>query len=387
MEVASQPLTYNKKNPFLSRLTEKRLLNTEGSGKETRHFVVDISGSGITYTCGDSLGIYPNNAPEAVAELLEALGCSGEETVKLARSDIECSLKEALAQHLALAAPTKQFLSALQEKAEDSKEQTRLQDLLSPESTEATKAYLAEREFIDLLQEFPSARFNPQDFVDKLKKLVPRLYSIASSPVVYPEAVHLTVAIVRYETRQRQRIGVCSTYLADRVPLNQSVLPVYVATSAFGLPKDTSKDVIMVGPGTGVAPFRAFIQERAACGANGRNWLFFGDWRRNNDYLYGEEWEAHLKKGVLHRLDLAFSRDQEQKVYVQHRMIEKGAELWDWLQNGAYFYVCGDAKRMAPDVDQALHTIAEQHGGLSPEEAQLFIRQLKKDKRYQRDVY
>ena len=388
MEAASQSSSpYTKQKPFLARLTEKRLLNKEGSGKETRHFVVDISRSGLAYTCGDSLGVYPVNAPEAVVELLQALRCTGDELVKAPRGDVELPFREVLLRHLSLASPTKKFLYSLKDKVTDAGEKASLERLLTPESAAETKAFLAEREFIDLIEAFPSARFTPQTFVGELKKLVPRLYSIASSPVVYPEAVHLTVSIVRYETNQRRRIGVCSTYLADRVPLHEPVLPIYIAPSAFGLPPDDSKDIIMVGPGTGVAPFRAFIQDRAARGARGRNWLLFGDWRRDCDYLYREEWEQYLRQSILNRLDLAFSRDQEYKVYVQHRMLENGAELWKWLQGGAYFYVCGDAKRMAPDVDQALHTIANQHGGLSFEAAQAFVRQLKKDRRYQRDVY
>jgi sulfite reductase (NADPH) flavoprotein alpha-component len=223
--------------------------------------------------------------------------------------------------------------------------------------------------------------------VENFRRLMPRLYSISSSPAKYPEEIHLTVAVVRYETNGRTREGVCSTYLADRARLNQPDLPVFVANSHFGLPADDNIPVIMVGPGTGVAPFRSFVMDRATRGAKGPNWLFFGDQRRSADFLYESEWNEWQKSGVLTRLDLAFSRDQEQKIYVQDRMRENGAELWKWISAGAYFYVCGDAKRMAKDVDAALHEIIAQHGGMTPEAAIEFVKQLKKAERYQRDVY
>jgi sulfite reductase (NADPH) flavoprotein alpha-component len=216
---------------------------------------------------------------------------------------------------------------------------------------------------------------------------MPRLYSIASSAKVTPNEVHLTVAIVRYETNGRQRVGVASTFLADRAALGATPVPVFVSHSHFGVPEDSARDCIMVGPGTGIAPFRAFVQERAAAGATGRNWLFFGDQRRATDFLYEEEWAAWQQQGKLARLDVAFSRDQAQKIYVQDKMRENAAELWAWLKGGAHFYVCGDAKRMAKDVDAALHEIIAQQGGLDAAQAAEFVKQMKKDKRYQRDVY
>ena len=389
MITATEDQVYDKKNPFKAQLNEKRLLNKEGSAKETLHFVVDLAGSGLTYTCGDSLGVFPTNAPEAVTELLRALRFKGDEEVTLPRSEEKVSIKEAFTHRLSLAGPTKKFLELLESKVTDPVEKAKLEHLLvmGKVSPDQLKAHLAEREFIDLIEEFPSASFSPQEFVASLKKLVPRLYSIASSPVVYPKEIHLTVAVVRYETNQRQRIGVCSTYLSDRCPIGEPNLPVFVSSSHFGLPEDEAKDIIMVGPGTGIAPFRAFVQERAALGSQGRSWLFFGDQHREFDFLYGDEWEKYLEEGKLNRLDLAFSRDQEHKIYVQDRMIEKGADLWEWLQSGAFFYVCGDAKRMASDVDQALHQIIEKHGNMSQEDAQAFVKQLKKEKRYLRDVY
>ncbi len=378
---------YNKDNPFLARLKENRILNKPGSGKETRHFVVDISGSGLTYTAGDSLGVFPQNAGSEVDALLSALGMSGEETVNLARVDEPMGLREALTSRLSLAGPTKKTLEAFLERATEAGERAQLEALLKPEAREQMMEFLANREFVDLVEEFRSARFSAQEFADLLRRLMPRLYSIASSPEVYPEEIHLTVAVVRYKTNERNRLGVCSTCLSERFPLHEQAVPVFVASSHFGVPADEAADAIMVGPGTGVAPFRAFLQERVAKKSSGRNWLFFGDQRRASDYLYEEEFEDFRAKGHLAHLDLAFSRDQAEKIYVQHRMLEKGAELWDWIRRGAYFYVCGDAKRMAKDVDAALHAIVAREGKMSEAEAADYVKAMKKEKRYLRDVY
>jgi sulfite reductase (NADPH) flavoprotein alpha-component len=238
-----------------------------------------------------------------------------------------------------------------------------------------------------LLAEFPSAKLTPQEFTDHLRRLMPRLYSIASSPKLYPAEVHLTVATVRYTTNHRERVGVCSTFLADRVHAGATPVPVFVSNSHFGVPDDGARDMIMVGPGTGIAPFRAFLQERVATAAKGRHWVFFGEQHRATDYIYEEEWAAWLAQGQLTRIDTAFSRDQIVKVYVQDRMRENAAELWNWIQNGANFYVCGDAKRMAKDVDQTLHDIIAGQGRMDVAAAADYVKQMKKDKRYQRDVY
>lgn len=390
MSGASNESPYSKTNPFPARITENRLLNAEGSAKETRHFIVDIAGSGLSYTVGDSLGIFPTNPPAEVTELLTALGASGDEMVSPAMLKLEqpITLWDALMHRLALAGPTPKLLKALLEKVTDPAEKAHLEDLLNPDNKDALKHWLDQRHYIDVLLEFPSAKLEAQELVDLQRKLMPRLYSIASSPRLSPDGVHLTVAIVRYETNHRERVGVCTTFMADRVHVGETPVPVFVASSHFGLPEDhADTDLIMVGPGTGIAPFRAFVQERAGQGGKGRNWVFFGDQHEATDYLYREEWEGYVAAGDVDRLDLAWSRDQEEKVYVQDKMREHGAELWAWLQGGAQFYVCGDAKRMAKDVDQALHDIACQHGGLSDEAATAFMKQLKKDKRYQRDVY
>jgi len=379
--------TYSKDHPFPARVTENRLLNKPGSAKETRHFAVEIAGSGLHYKAGDSLGVYPSNRPADVAEILELLGATGDEPVMLPKATAPIALREALTSKLALAGPTRRIVETLAAKATDGGEKARLDGLLAPEAKEVLAAYLDEREFVDLLAEFRSARLTPQEFVDHLRRLMPRLYSIASSPRVHPSEIHLTVAVVRYATNGRERAGVCSTFLADRVAVGTTPTPVFVSHSHFGPPEDGSRDAIMVGPGTGIAPFRAFVQDRVAAGATGRNWVFFGDQKQATDFLYAEEWERYVAAGQVTRLDTAFSRDQINKVYVQDRMREQGAELWAWLQAGAYFFVCGDAKRMAKDVDTALHDIIADKGGMSAQAAIDYVKQMKKDKRYQRDVY
>lgn len=380
---------YSKDRPFPARLSDNRLLTKPGSGKETRHFVVDLRGSGLHYKAGDSLGVFPSNRPAEVAELLRRLGADGSEPVSPAMLKLAAPipLREALTDRLALAKPTRKIVETLAGKATDAGEKAKLTGLLAPESKEVLAGLLEQREFADLLAEFPSARLTPQELVDHLRKLMPRLYSIASSSKVHPSDVHLTVAVVRYETNHRERVGVCSTFLADRAQVGATPVPVFVSDSHFGPPADGAKDCIMVGPGTGIAPFRAFVQDRAAAGATGRNWIFFGDQKRATDFLYEEEWTEFLAKKQLARLDTAFSRDQLLKVYVQDRMRENAAELWAWLKGGAHVYVCGDAKRMAKDVDTALHDIVADQGRMTVEEAAEFVKQLKKDKRYQRDVY
>jgi len=381
---------FSKDNPFPAKIVENRLLNRPGSAKETRHLVVDIGGSGLSYKVGDSLGIFATNRSSEVAEILQRLGATGDEPVSpvMLKLAAPIPLREALTARLALAGPTAKILNTFLARTADPAEKARLESLLKPEAKEQLTAYLDEREYVDLLAEYPGARLTPQEFVDHLRKLMPRLYSIASSPKPYPTQVHLTVAIVRYQTNGRDRVGVCSTFMSDRVQVNVTPVPTFVSHSHFGLADDhATKDVIMVGPGTGIAPFRAFVQERVAVGATGRNWVFFGDQKQSTDFLYEDEWKDYLAKGQVSRLDLAWSRDQAAKVYVQDKMRANAAELWAWLQGGASFYVCGDAKRMAKDVDVALHEIVAQQGGMSPEQAVEYVKQLKKDKRYQRDVY
>ncbi|MSU19219.1 MAG: sulfite reductase subunit alpha [Lacunisphaera sp.] len=388
MHISAPPLSaYTKDNPLPAKLLENRVLNKDGSSKDTRHLVVDIAGSGLTYHVGDSLGIFASNRPQIVEELIELMGFTGNEPVIPQRMTAAISLREALTDKLSLAGPTKKILETFAAKTADPKEQAQLASLLAADAAEAREAFLEQREYIDLIEEFPGVKLGAQELVDHLRRLMPRLYSIASSPVLHPSQVHLTVAPVRYESNGRRRYGVCSTFLADRVTRRKTSIPVFVAESHFGLPEDLTKDIIMVGPGTGVAPFRAFTQERVATQATGRNWLFFGDQHEATDYLYAEEWKNLLTAGKLARVDLAFSRDQARKVYVQDRMREAAAELWSWIKGGAHFYVCGDAHRMAKDVDLALHQIISEQGGLDVAQAAEYVKLMKKEKRYQRDVY
>jgi sulfite reductase (NADPH) flavoprotein alpha-component len=386
----SDPATtsvYSKDNPFPARVLENRLLNGPGSAKETRHIVVGMAGSGLHYKAGDSLGVFPSNRPEEVEQILAALGANGSEPVMLPKAAVPVLFGEALSSKLALAGPTRRIVETLSARASDPSEKARLDGLLAPESKELLASWLHEREFIDLLAEFPSARIQPQELVDHMRRLMPRLYSIASSPKVHPVEIHLTVAITRYRSNGRERVGVCTTFLADRVAVGDTPTPVFVSHSHFAPPEDPSRDTVMVGPGTGIAPFRAFLQDRAAAGAKGRNWLFFGDQKRATDFLYEEDWNRWTKEGVLTRIDTAFSRDQLDKIYVQDRMRENAAELWAWVKAGANFYVCGDAKRMAKDVDVALHDVIAGQGGMDPAQAAEYVKHMKKEKRYQRDVY
>lgn len=352
----------------------------EGSEKDTRHFELSLEGSNLQYEAGDSLGIFPKNDPELVDGILKQLGFSGDEEVPTPNGSM-ASLRQALLENYILTEPSKQLLEAIA--AKDSSA-TFLKDLLDPTVKTELDRYLWGRDILDPLMEFESVRFAPSEFVKLLRKLQPRLYSIASSQKVYPLSVHLTVAVVYYESYNRLRRGVCSTFLAERA----QTIPVFVHSAKhFHLPEDPDASLIMVGPGTGVAPFRAFLQERKATGAKGRNWLFFGEQHAASFFLYQEEFKAFQSEGILTRLNTAFSRDQDFKIYVQHRMLENAEEIYHWLESGAYFYVCGDAARMAKDIDIALHSIVEKSGGKTTEEAREYIETLKKAKRYRRDVY
>lgn len=378
MSTSTNPNIPTKDNPYASKLLLNRLM-TKGSDKETRHFELSLQDSGLDYLPGDSLGVLPTNCEEVVGDLLTTVGLSGEETVEIGEESLV--LKDALMNRLACTVLSKIQIKKFNEIAQSEK----LADLLQIANKQDLVDYMWGRELIDLFLEFPQAEISAQDFVGLLRPMPPRLYSIASSLSAHAEEVHLTVAVVRYEGHERKRKGVCSSYLAERIG---STIPCYLHPNKnFKLPDDPSTPIIMVGPGTGIAPFRAFIEERQATGATGKNWLFFGDRSQKTDYLYSDEWESYQKIGILHELDLAWSRDQAEKVYVQHKMLEKKAELWNWLKNGAVFYVCGDASRMAKDVDQALRTIAQEQGSMSEEEAGVWIKGLQKERRYLKDVY
>jgi sulfite reductase (NADPH) flavoprotein alpha-component len=355
--------TYSRSNPFSARLVTNRVLNAPWSAKETRHFEIAIEG--LTYEVGDALGVIPANCPQLVDEILSTLGGSGDE-----------SLRKSLLQDYDVTKISQLLIVALAERSGDE----HLKKLASPTVNGELKKFLWGREVIDLLLAYPHVKWTPTEFVKCLKKLQPRLYSISSSPKAHSKQVHLTISTVRYESLGRARKGVCSSFLADRV-CQSTPLPVFVHTNKnFRLPQDSTRPLIMVGPGTGIAPFRAFLHDRRASGAKGKTWLFFGDQHEETDFLYRDELQDFLRNGTLTRLTTAFSRDQADKIYVQHRMLEHAPELFQWLQDGAYFYVCGDATRMAKDVDSALHQII-------PEAAVEYVKRLRDEKRYLRDVY
>jgi sulfite reductase (NADPH) flavoprotein alpha-component len=357
-------------------------LNAAGSAKDTRHFEISLDSSALKYEAGDALGVLPTNCPELTAEILKALNCSGDEPVR-GRDSSDVPLRDALMAHYEVTRIPMPLLKAMAERTGDAS----LTELTLPAANGALTNFLRGRDVLDLLQAHPSVRFAPGELAGLLRKLPPRLYSISSSPKAHPGEVHLTVNVVRYESLSRVRKGVCSTFLADRVEPT-AVVPVFVHTNRnFRPPEDSGKAMIMIGPGTGVAPFRAFLEERRAVGASGKNWMFFGDQRAASDFLYRAELESFLAQGTLTRLDTAFSRDQAEKIYVQHRMREQAKELFRWLEEGAHLYVCGDASRMARDVDAALHEIIQSQGSLTPEQATDYVAKLKTQKRYQRDVY
>jgi sulfite reductase (NADPH) flavoprotein alpha-component len=372
---------YNRTNPFPGKLTVNRSLCGEGSDKDTRHFEIDLSGWGLSYEVGDSMTVWATNDPTLVDEILKAICASGDEKVKSPKG--ETTLREALLRDCRITQTTPKFLKMIAERASAA---PLITELLDPERKEDLDRYLWGMEVIDFLLEHPSIKISPQDFVDVLAKLQPRLYSIASSLKAHPDQVHFTIDVVRYTSHGRQRGGVCSTFLAERA--DNVAVPVFPNVSKFRLPEDGNTPIIMIGPGTGIAPFRAYLQERQAVGAKGKNWLFFGSQKSACNYFYREEFDEMQKDGFLTRLDLAWSRDQEKKVYVQDKMMENAAEIWKWLDGeGAHFFVCGDARRMAKDVDAALRKIVADHGGKDPDAANEYVEKLKSDKRYKRDVY
>jgi sulfite reductase (NADPH) flavoprotein alpha-component len=359
----------------MARLTENYSLSGPGSNKDTRHVVVHLGDSGIAYAPGDSLGVVPRNFTHTVDDLLPRLGL-----------EPLLALRDVLINQYTLNRVSKKFVKALLEKLPEGSKKVALAEIVGNE--EAFNDFVYTRDYTDVLTEYP-ARFSEEEFLPLANKIAPRLYSIASSPKAHPGEVHLTVAVVRYHTHGRQKLGIASGYLAHGQELNKDEVPVYIQpTKHFHMPPPDAS-MIMVGPGTGIAPFRAFLEEREVVGAKGRNWLFFGDQKKECDFLYEEQFTEMQRKGLLTKLDTAFSRDQAEKIYVQDRMRENGAELWKWIQEGAYFYICGDAKRMAKDVHQTLISIAQEHGGKSPEAAKEYIEVqfAKTEKRYLKDVY
>jgi|AntRauTorckE6833_2_1112554.scaffolds.fasta_scaffold08739_4 sulfite reductase (NADPH) flavoprotein alpha-component len=375
-------VAYGKKNPFLSEVYENVILNGERSEKETIHVELSLAGSGLNYEPGDALAVLPTNCPSMIKDILNAAKLSGTEEIEVKGLGKKL-LADALREDYDITALSKAVLKKLAA-ATDS---TTLAELLEEDAKDKLREYINGREIVDAIADFAPKGLSAEALTGIFRKLPVRLYSIASSPLAHPEEVHLTVAAVRYETYGRIRKGVCSTFLADVAKTGESV-PVFVQPNKnFRLPADGNTPIIMVGPGTGVAPFRSFVEHRAAVGADGKNWLFFGDQRYTYDFLYQLEWQDFLKNGNLSKLDLAFSRDQPEKVYVQDKMLANGEELYKWLEDGAHFYVCGDATRMAADVHEALISIVENYGAKSREDAEEYVENLKKTKRYQRDVY
>ncbi len=379
---AASTSPYTRSNPFPGKLIVNRRLSGPESEKDTRHFEIDLSGWGLSFEVGDSVAVYPTNDPGLVDEIIRAIGAKGDEPVPAAKT--QKSLREALLRDYSITQTTPKFLKAITQRANSA---LLLKDLLEPKRKEDLGRYLWGMDVIDFLLEHPSAKFRPEEFVGLLNKLQPRLYSVASSLRVYPEQVHLIVDVVRYESHGRVRKGVASSFLAERA--DHAPVPVYPSLAKhFHLPENPDTPVIMVGPGTGIAPFRAYLQERQALGAKGKNWLFFGSQREKCDYAYKEDFDRFKRNGILTRLDCAWSRDQAHKVYVQHRMLENAPEIWKWIDSeGAQFFVCGDARRMAKDVDAALRKIVQEQGGKRVDEANEYVEKLKSDKHYKRDVY
>jgi sulfite reductase (NADPH) flavoprotein alpha-component len=369
-----------KARPAASRLVTNLRLNKHGALKDTRYFSLATGDSGLEYEAGDALGVWPSNCPELVDELIGLSGLAADTRVAVSGVG-EMRLADALGQHFEIARPSPEALAFIAERRPDGA----LGALLADDRRAELKQWLWGQQLADVLHEFPIPLSAPE-LLGMLKRLQPRLYSIASSPKAHEGEVHLTVAAVRYNNGRRQRKGVSSTFLADRA--GEASVPLFVQKSAhFRPPRDGDAPMIMVGPGTGVAPFRGFLHERLARGDTGRNWLFFGEQHAATDFYYRDELETMRTKGLLTRLDLAFSRDQAEKVYVQDRMREQGAQLWAWLEDGAHFYVCGDATRMAKDVDAALKAAVATHGGMSDDNAQEYVNRLAREKRYVRDVY
>lgn len=372
---------YNRKNPLLAPLKRKQLLTGEGSSKETMHYEFDLSGSGEQYDVGDALNILPINQPELVDELLQALNASGEEKVTWQNADYP--VRELFSEHAEIRTPSKELIVEIAARSKVQSFKAMVVD--SDNATISNKLY--GQDIVDLINTYKPKDLSLEILVPMLKPMAARAYSISSSINKHKDEVHLTIGNVRYEDNGRDHNGVCSTYLADLVEQGGAVKCYFSPNKNFCVPEDDNLPMIMVGPGTGIAPFRAFLEEREARSATGDNWLFFGDRNRTTDFIYQQELQAMQESGLLNRLDLAFSRDQAEKIYVQDRMREHGSLLFEWLERGAYFFICGDAYRMAKDVDVALHDIVAKHGKMTADKAELYIAALKKTKRYVRDVY
>lgn len=379
---------YNKQNPFLASIKERQPLSKTGSQKNTQHLVIDISGSGLVYEVGDSIGIFARHDPDLIGKTLRAMKAHGHEIVHFKQSGQEMQLAECLASKSNITDLSPKFLREVYNRQIEPQKKRDLEILLDENNREAMKEYLEKHEIWDFLETHHEVSFYPQEVVDLLMPLLPRFYSIASSQKYVGEEVHLTVAPLEYESNGHKRRGVCTHFICELAELHQPVVPIFIQHAHnFRLPNDHHSDLIMIGPGTGVAPFRAFLQERLLFAqAKGKHWLFFGEKMRAYDFFYEEDWKQYGGHGHL-RLELAFSRDQDYKVYVQDKMFENGEELFRWLEGGAYLYVCGDAARMAKDVEAMLHKVIQEYGFKTPIESKEYIKRMRQEKRYLRDVY
>lgn len=372
---------FSRTNPFQAKVLKNINLNKDGSSKETRHIELSLKGSDLSYVPGDALGVFPENDPELVAAILKEMKWDPEMDISVNKQGETLPLIDALTTHFEITLLTKKILQQAAELTDNEE----LKALVS--DANRLKEYCNGRDLLDMLRDFGPWKASAQEIVSLLRKMPARLYSISSSLTANPEEVHLTIGAVRYTAYGRERKGVCSVQCAERLQEGET-LPVFVQQNKhFNLPESQDTDIIMVGPGTGIAPFRSFIQERAVNKGTGRSWLFFGDQHSATDFLYQNEFEKYQKDGVLTRLDTAFSRDTAQKEYVQHKMLEKGNELFTWLENGAYFYVCGDKQNMAKDVHETLIEVIEKEGQMTHEAAEAYLKSMQEQGRYQRDVY
>ena len=372
---------YSKANPYQAEVLENINLNGRGSNKETRHIEFLLDNFGEEYEVGDCLVVLPQNDPALVELLMSTLGWDPGDQIQISEDGDTISLEEALTSYFEITKLTRPLLQNAAAYFDNEALEDKVQD------SEWIQNYIEGRDFIDLLNDFPPEELEPEDLYQILRKLPPREYSISSSYQSLPDEVHITVGAVRYNTHGRDRSGVCSVQFAERIQPGYTV-PIYLKRNPnFKFPKNGDTPVIMIGPGTGIAPFRAHMQEREEYGYKGNTWLFFGDQHFTTDFLYQTEWQEWLKDGFLEKMNVAFSRDTDQKVYVQHRIAEHSKEFNEWLEKGASIYICGDEKNMAKDVHQAIRNVLVKEQNLTEEDAESYLKQMKKDKRYQRDVY
>lgn len=376
-ETSVKEVQYSKKNPYKAEILDRIKLNARGSKKSVFHFELSLEDSGLSYQPGDAVGIIPKNPETLVNDLIGKLKFDGNSIYK---NGFEDSIKNHLQKHYEISLLSKNFLVKYNEKAKNNK-------LASIIKTPAKlKYFLDNNDVFDVIKQFPTD-VTPEEFIPILPKLKPRLYSIASSPKAYPDEVHLTVGELEYESNDRLKKGVCSNMIAEQLTLDDDVEIYIDENPIFRLPEDDKKPIIMIGPGTGIAPFRAFVQERAERNAEGKNWVFFGEQHFTTDFLYQTEWQNFLKKGVINKFDVAFSRDQEEKVYVQHKIEQNANEFYNWLKEGAIIYVCGDKDKMAKDVLNTITKVVFNEGKLSKEDAEAYVKNLRSSKRYLEDVY